>query len=187
MSSDPHRTPQITLSPRWQYSLKHLLLWTAIVALFCVALKNASAAWVAASFAVVHVALIAAVLLVVFRRGAVRAYWIGFAITGWLYLGVLIYGWNLDPMKSYGNPLAAHRLATTTLSSMAYQELRPDIDTEAISDQRVFDAYMNFINVAHALWTLLLAAGSGVFARWLYMTGPAKDDAAQVSSRESAT
>ena len=32
MSNDPHRTPLITLSPRWQYSLKQLLLWTTLVA-----------------------------------------------------------------------------------------------------------------------------------------------------------
>ena len=40
----------------------------------------------------------------------------------------------------------------------------------------------DFINVAHSLWALLLAACGGWLARWLYATGPAKkqtEDAAE--------
>ena len=31
----------------------------------------------------------------------------------------------------------------------------------------------DFVNVAHSLWALLLAACGGWLARWLYATGPA--------------
>ena len=34
----------------------------------------------------------------------------------------------------------------------------------------------DFVNVAHALWTLLFAAIGGFLAFWLYSTGPGRDE-----------
>jgi hypothetical protein len=156
------------------------------------------------------------VLLSVFRQGADRAHWIGFAAFGWLYLLLLMFGWastSSDP-NSWENPLRPYNLATTKLSAWCYDKLyaQPPFQyqTSAASGfggpsmgmgmpggsfgmmpsdgmgpmsgfggtpgmaAPVFSgpSQGDFVNVSHALWTLLLAACGGWLARWLYATGP---------------
>jgi hypothetical protein len=209
MTADPNRTPLINMSPAWRYSLKQLLLATSIVAVGCVALRNASSAWVAAMFGLTFVVLGGASLCAVFRDGHRRAFWIGFAACGWLYVMVLMYGWSLDPnsVPLTANPLASHRLATTKVTTWAHHGLFP-VTSQQISAQamnmpeggflaapsgatvvgthKAFGArngpttiYLRygpdpseFANVAHALWTLLIALCGGWFARWIYASGP---------------
>ena len=40
----------------------------------------------------------------------------------------------------------------------------------------------DFVNVAHALWTLLFAAIGGCLAYWLYATGPGRTDEPEAPS-----
>jgi hypothetical protein len=68
MAEASHWSPLIE-SPWWRFTLKHLLLAIAVVAVGLVALRNASSAWVAALFAVTYLTLASALLLAVFRRG----------------------------------------------------------------------------------------------------------------------
>jgi hypothetical protein len=107
----------------WRFTLKHLFIWTAVIALACVALRNASGLWVAVMFGLAFLAMAAAILLVIFRRGADRAYWIGFATFGWLYLLLGLFGWNMDPGAYAGNPFQPHNLVTSRLSDAAYHWL----------------------------------------------------------------
>jgi hypothetical protein len=100
-----------------------MFLWTAAIALGLVALRSASPTWVAAMLGLALAVLTAAILLVVFRRSAQRAYWTGFATVGWLYLLLVFAGWTLARLGSNDNPLQAHNLITQKLSSASYHWL----------------------------------------------------------------
>lgn len=106
-----------------RFSLRQLLSWTAVVALACVALRGASATWVAAVFGMVLLALTAAVPLAIFRTGTLRAFWLGFALFGWTYLLVLAYGWSLDRSSTSNAPLAPRSLVTSRLARAAFERL----------------------------------------------------------------
>jgi hypothetical protein len=67
--------------------------------------------------------LAAAVPLVIFRRDADRAFWLGFALFGWLYVLLLGYSWGLDPEKSRASPLRLDALATTRLTNVAFERI----------------------------------------------------------------
>ncbi len=73
---------RIISSPTFRFSLRQLLLGTALVAVACVALRSASPTWVAALLGLTLFALTAAVPLTIFRQGANRAWWFGFALFG---------------------------------------------------------------------------------------------------------
>jgi hypothetical protein len=245
MAQDSDWSP-LASSPIWRFTLKQLFLWTAFIALGCVALRNASATWVSTMFGLTLLLLGASLLLALFRDGQTRAYWIGFATLGWLYVFVLLYGWNLDSnTATFGNnPLRPSELATTRLTHKAYEWLYPLVPmvisqpgagmmggpagmgmpmgammgTGAGSPEGGAGESMgasgmmpggpagsgpmmpggggpgmpgmmgagtvtamvpspgpsqqDFTNVAHALWTLVLAACGGWLATWLYATRP---------------
>jgi hypothetical protein len=109
--------------PRWSFGLRQLFLWTATIALGLVALRSASMTWVAAMLGLALAVLTASILLVVFRRGSQRAYWIGFTTVGWMYLLLVFASWTLARMGSDDNPLRAHNLITQQLSSLSYHWL----------------------------------------------------------------
>lgn len=201
------------LSAIWTFSLKQLFLWTAFVALGCVALRNASDIWSAALLGLVILVLAAAVLLAVFRGDRQRAFWIGFATFGWLYVLLLAFGWSLDPNTTPDNPLRPWNLATTRISDICYHWLYDAAFAKYYSAQQSSMGGMSggmmgsgmggpgmyggammsgggglggvpmappaplpgpaqheFANVAHSLWTILLAMLGGCLASWLYAT-----------------
>jgi hypothetical protein len=110
-------------SHTFRFSIRQLLVWTAFVALACVALRNASPTWVAALLGATLLLLTAAVPLAIFRGQGNRAFWIGFALFGWLYMLALAYGWSLDPNKSDHNPLRPERLITGRVTSGGFDWL----------------------------------------------------------------
>ena len=200
-----------SLLPR--FSIRQLLIWTAFIGFACVSLRSASEAWVAIAFAVVFMALGVTPMLVILRSGADRAYWMGFAVLGSLYLGLLMYSFALEPNAVNSNPLSADNLATARLARYGYDRIHGqnqqlpsysftlqtqaangvltenNIDFVGIGSTtgtlratsiRLFGTVAapspaspnakDFVNVAHALWTLLLAACGGRFAQWLYQS-----------------
>jgi hypothetical protein len=196
--------------PKLRFSIRQLLIGTGFIAVGCVALRSASANWVAAMLGLTIVMLAAAVLCAVFRGRAERAFWIGFAVFGWLYVVVLMYGWSIAPNQSQGvrNPLLPDRLATTRIAAWLHERLFPVTTHEipgGVAEEDPFAPPANFtpppggsiagysygatstsvyvrqgpesaefINVAHALWTLVLALCGGWLARWLYLSRPEK-------------
>jgi hypothetical protein len=158
-----------------RFHIRHLLAITAFVAIGCVALPNASSTWAAAVWGCAVLILSAAVLMAIHRQDDQRAYWIGFALLGWICFLLCHYSFavvelqNLqsvdgDPTSRYYRSWGIGNLPTTHLSWMAYRWL---IATKAISKR--IDV-MQFINVAHAFWTILLATAGGIFAYWLRRT-----------------
>jgi hypothetical protein len=211
---------------RWSFGLRQLFLGMGAIAVGLVALRSASPAWVAAMFALAVAALTVAILLVVFRRGAARAWWIGFATCGWMYLGLLCLSATLGQSAPNEGPLRTHNLVTYRLTSGVYHWLYDELwlkynaastmaagsgfgpggygmesgygggpmdaamygsDTGSmpggmggppapLPPPPAVPAKADFINVAHSLWTLLLATLGGCLAWWLYATGPGRTE-----------
>jgi hypothetical protein len=200
-----------------RFSIRQLLIWTAVIALGCVALRSASPGWVAALSSLTPLVLATATLFAVFRQGADRAHWIGFAAFGWLYFLLLAVGWygaSSDP-NSWENPIRPYNLATAKLGVWLYDRMYSQPQTQygmvgsgfggsGFTGGGMGSAPMgmgmpggmgsmsgmpgmggggppvftgpsqnDFLNVAHAFWTLLIAACGGWLARWIYATGPA--------------
>ena len=103
----------------WRFTLRQFLIGIALIALACVALRNASTWWVSAMLALAFFAMTAALLLVAYRRDAQRAFWIGFATFGWVYLLLLIFGWSVEK----NSPVKASSLLTDRLSRASYEWL----------------------------------------------------------------
>lgn len=197
MTEESNWSPLIT-STSWRFTLRQLLIGIAIIAASLVVLRNASGAWAAALLAVTQLALATSVLLVIFRRGAARAFWLGFAIFGWLYLLLLMFGnFASGDTEMLFRP---YHLATTRLSNACYHWMfdkafesytaqypvryAPPSDPFAPGPTRLSPTQwpppgappppgpdeQSFANVAHSLWALLLAVLGGTVARWLYST-----------------
>jgi hypothetical protein len=103
--------------PWWRFSLKQLLLAMAYVALGCVALRSANTTWVGAMVGLTWIALAASLLLAMYRDGQDRAFWVGFAVAGWLYLLLPVFGW------SFMSNLQGNTVITTRISHWAYDWL----------------------------------------------------------------
>jgi hypothetical protein len=183
-----------------RFSIRHLLIATAVVAIGCFALMKSSSLWASLLMGVVVLTLAAAVLLAIFRDSERRAYWIGFAFVGWLYV-VLCFGNIFAENRS---PFGWTRIITAQAATALYDRIylsagrQPPYDPSAYVGMEMGGGYMggsmgmgdgmamsggmgpiptrplpdrtHYLNVAHALWTLLLAVCGGWFAQWLYAT-----------------
>ena len=98
-----------------------MFLWTAFVAVACVALRNATPTWASSLLGAALVLLAASLLLATFREGRSRAFWIGFATVGWLYVTLLAYSTGIDTNnRPWNNPFRPDALITTQLSHSLY-------------------------------------------------------------------
>jgi hypothetical protein len=68
----------------FQFSMRQLLVAVAFAAVACTALVNTNPWWVRGSWLAAVGLSFVAVLQAIFRRGERRAFWLGFAIAGWL-------------------------------------------------------------------------------------------------------
>jgi hypothetical protein len=74
-----------------QFSLKTLAGAVTLIAVACCALVYASSAWSAGLYTAAIVFLAFATLAAAYGHGRARAYWVGCAFCGWLYL-LLVFG-----------------------------------------------------------------------------------------------
>jgi hypothetical protein len=128
---------------RFQFSLRALLGSAVFVAVACSTLLCASETIASVVFTVTAVVLLAAVVAAVFRRGASRAFCVGFAIFGWGYLWLA--SWPED-YSSYPETRAWHLqesrgLATTKLMSFTYHALLPWVRTPPAPPPQPYGPY----------------------------------------------
>jgi hypothetical protein len=97
---------------RFRITIARLLLVIANCGVGFAALRSPSWIWASTVFSVVVASLAAATLTAVYRLGARRAFWSGFAFCGWLYLGLSSYPWG----DSNQSPL----IVTSALMDLAY-------------------------------------------------------------------
>ena len=120
----------------FQFSLRNLLVAIAFVAIGCAALLNANAWWSSLMWAAVFVMLVLAILLTIQRREETRTFWGGFALSGGLYLLLLMY--SIQPTSSSNSsvlcylPLTHYNLLTTKVIVWAYSRLPTYKSTEFI-------------------------------------------------------
>jgi hypothetical protein len=69
-----------------RFSIRQLFIATAFIAAGCFGLLNATPLVAAASLTGVALILSVAVLIAIYRGGERRAFWVGFAFLGWVYL-----------------------------------------------------------------------------------------------------
>ena len=82
------------------------------------ALRSPSWIWASTLFSVVATLLAVATLTAVYRLGARRAFWTGFALCGWLYLGMSAWPWS----GSGSNQSAL--IVTSALMDLAYPTIQ---------------------------------------------------------------
>lgn len=101
----------------FQFSIRSLLVAVTIAAVGIAALLNANPWWEAGAWLIALGMLACSILLCIYRREMQRAYWLGFAIFGGLYLGLLVFtsltSWN-------------YQLLPSQLSQLAYEWVMPD-------------------------------------------------------------
>src|SRR3954468_2576084 len=99
----------------FRITIARLLLLIAYCGVGFAALRSPSWIWASTVFSLVVAALAAATLTAVYRLGARRAFWTGFALCGWLYLGLSSHPWSGPSLR----PL----IVTSALIDLSYPTL----------------------------------------------------------------
>src|SRR5215472_6201067 len=73
---------------RIRFTIASLLVVVLVVAVGFAALREASDLWDSGAFTLTLVVLLVSILLAVHRTESRRAFWLGFALFGWAYLGL---------------------------------------------------------------------------------------------------
>src|SRR5262249_5055220 len=81
---------------RFRFSMVTLLAYVGIVAAWCAALRSVSKISASAIFTVTLGVLSVALLGMIFRRQGKRAFWTGFALSGWIYTLFVFGPWCKD-------------------------------------------------------------------------------------------
>jgi hypothetical protein len=115
----------------FQFSMRSLLISVALLAVGITALVNANGWWEASLWGLVLFMLVLAVLLAIYRRDDVRAYWLGFAALGWSYFAMFLFSQMPAQTQFWirSDPLTFDRLIVTRLASLAYVTLLPSSRT----------------------------------------------------------
>jgi len=71
-----------------RFSIASLLLVVLFVAVGFAALRESNETWNSGDFTLTLAALLISILLAIHRTESRRAFWIGFALFGWIYLGL---------------------------------------------------------------------------------------------------
>jgi hypothetical protein len=193
--------PQESAMRHFRFSIASLLLVVLFVAVAFAALRKADDLWDSIVFSLTVGLLLASVLLAIHRTESRRAFWLGFALCGWAYLGA-----SLIP------PIEARLLTTRALgilstihpSSAVYSvSFTPDGRTLTGTKQgtvRIWDVATgqpigwpigsseNFVQIGHSLTALVLAFLGGPLSRSLYSRGhPATEEVRAASSVPCST
>src|SRR5271166_4360934 len=86
-----------------RFSIASLLLVVLFVAAGFAALRESNETWNSGVFTLTLAALLISILLAIHRTESRRAFWIGFALFGWIYLGL-----SLVPRLAKKGGLVAH-------------------------------------------------------------------------------
>ena len=121
-------------------SIRAMFCIVAFVGLACVALARAKSIWATMMFTAALAVISLGVLAAILRRGAKQAYWIGFALFGWLYLWMAHWpGEFSNESRLQIDPNGT--LASTRLLVYAYNEWLPKIrETPAATEASAYIA-----------------------------------------------
>jgi WD40 repeat protein len=181
---------------RVRFSIASLLVVVLVLALGFAALRESNEIWDSGVFTLTFAVLLASILLAIHRSEARRAFWIGFAVFGWIYLGlswvpsiesrlattkVLAY---LDS-KVPGRPQNSFKLHVTggtpgnRVQAVAFSPDGKRLATSSLGTVRLWDATTgrllggwagtteNFVRIGHSLIALIVAFMGGQLSRHL--------------------
>jgi hypothetical protein len=183
---------------RLRFSIASLLFLVLFLGVSLAALREANDLWDSAVFTATLAILLVAVLLAVHRAKRARAFWLGFAVFGWVYLvaGLVpaiesrlpsskVLAW-LDAKVRHSNDRAttdAFMLRLFSNQAVTQQEVKalafiPATRAETTYEQLVVGRLLtgsggttqNFIRIGHALIALVLAWVGGRLSRFLYVS-----------------
>jgi hypothetical protein len=184
MSSAPNDRPP----PQFQFRLGTLLLAIFWLSVACAALATPTKFWAGVVFSIATVSLPLSVLFIIHRRGAMRAFAIGYLIFAGSYWGV----WLLEDEVNHG-PLADYRLPTTRLSGRIYMQshakrTRQVAETPGMggvagtprSPTGLFIVpryqFEPFAAAFQAVLTVVLGVAGGIVSRFLFLTRPENNE-----------
>ena len=118
------------------------LMGAVVVAAVCLAaLRNASQAWSGAIFLLTRGVLGLAIINAIYRRGADRAWWLGFCLFGWGYLALV------EPRPEIRSPY----LSTSLLLVIVRPYLADPVELGPRSIRWVMSQY-HYLKIGHGLW-----------------------------------
>lgn len=153
--------------PRLRFTIGSLLLAVLFAAIALAALWASTDPWDNAIFGLTLLVLATSILLAVHRRDRRRAFWLGFALFGWLYLGASL----IPPIES--------RLPTT--EALGHLQARWPKPTQTVifmtqgmppAQLWVSGTPQYFIEIGHSLLGIMIADLGGHLSRFLYGPGP---------------
>lgn len=136
-----------------------------VLALSIAALRSASDAWVGPMFSMPLGLLLTAVLGVVYRRGARRAFWLGFALFGWVY-------WLMSFGPWFDTWVASHLVFTRPIKQLSYvMHPQPKVEgtpgfgtSEDFALRASFEVRDNYWRIGKSLAVLVVALLGGLVA-----------------------
>lgn len=147
---------------KFQFSLRSLLGLVALVAAGCAALLYPSDLWASLAIYGVLVALAAAILGSIVRRGSAQSFWLGFALFGCGYMWLTYEGEaNVSPPGWFQ---LKGQQGTTKLLRFAYDKLHARKPTQGL----LYADLRPFTEVGHSLWTLVFAFVGGWIGRYFH-------------------
>jgi WD40 repeat protein len=181
---------------RIRFSIASLLIVVLVLALGFAALRESSELWDSGVFTLALAVLVTSILLAIHRTESRRAFWTGFALFGWTYLGLslvpsiesrLITTEALAYMDSKvpGRPQHFFRLHVTggipgnQVQAVAFSPQGNRLATSSPGTVRLWDATTgrllggwagtteNFVRIGHSLIALIVAFLGGQVSRHL--------------------
>ena len=166
---------------RTRFSIAGLMGFVVIVALGFGGLKEATPMWASACFTVAFVGLIAGSLIAFQARGRSRAFWTGFAVSGWIYFASmfaigspprvnappLLIELLLDRMEPMIHPPFITSVLTSTATPITATTSIPTLPTAPPAAPFIVSfntAPLNYRQVGHSLAALLVGYLGGSFS-----------------------
>lgn len=175
---------------RLRFSIRGLLGLIGYFGVACAGLLSASDLWDSILFSATCALLTASVLMVILRWGEKRAFWLGFGLCGWLYLGAsLIPAVETRLLTRLGLAYLDAKLTRVVSVDMQFTNViaagvaYADLDSDGAVDLFVTNQSLtrpgfvvggtsrNFIRIGHTLVALALAFVAGELCRRAYAAG----------------
>jgi len=197
---------------RFRFTIASLLLVVLFAAIGFAALRESSDLWESGVFSLTLAVMQISILFAVHRRESRRAFWLGFALLGWVYLGLSLVpsiesrlmttkALTFLDSKMPGRSPALRLYATINSGTGGNQaqsiRIAPDGSLLSTSGQgvvKIWDATTgrlvggwsgtteNFMRIGHSLFALLAGSFGGLLSRRLWQASRSARESAAVNT-----
>jgi hypothetical protein len=198
---------------RLRFNIGTLLAVVVFLAVAFAALREATAFWDSGVFTLTAAMLLASVLLSVHRTGKGRAFWVGFALFGWIYLAASLIPWveprllttrvlefldsripgrtvtfsvTLTTNNSGAPSNLVEEVTTSTNGRDLIKTMNGTISLSTLTGKALagpFGSSENFVRIGHSLLALVVALCGGHFSHRLSLKAPGIDGTLNKSVR----